>query len=293
MIISTLAPYLKEGENTIAVFVVYYGKARSFWMPAATGGALGGRGVFVFEANLGQTLERQTFEVSETSKVSSVDGWLVSDASWQALTSDAWSEDWKNPAEMHPLFGDAIPTEVVDARRLPVGWEQPGFDDRAWGASHIIPTSGPAGSGGRTQPPTAPYGPLLPRPIGKLGGDLRVPISLRAETLAGQVADLSADPVKRLQKTLDLAASPAPGDRLPLAVDVPPDGCVRITLDMGGIVIGQVQLAVEAPAGAAKTRWRPRAARSTGCTRARATWRAARTTASRSTMRSGSVTPTS
>jgi len=64
MIISTLAPYLKEGENTIAVFVVYYGKARSFWMPAATGGALGGRGVFVFEANLGQTLERQTFEVS-------------------------------------------------------------------------------------------------------------------------------------------------------------------------------------------------------------------------------------
>jgi hypothetical protein len=227
-----LAPYLKPGENTIAVFVVYYGKARSFWMPAASGGALGGRGVFAFEADLGQ------------------DGWLISDASWKALKSDAWSEDWKNPAEMHPLFGDAIPTEVVDARRLPFGWEQPGFDDSAWGASHIIPVSGPAGSGGRTQPPTAPYGPLAPRPIGKLDGDLRVPVSLRAETLAGQAADLSGDPVKRLQKTLDLAASPAPGDRLPLAVDAPPEGGVRLTLDMGGIVMGQVQFEVEAPAGA-------------------------------------------
>jgi hypothetical protein len=227
-----LAPYLKPGENTIAVFVVYYGKPRSFWQPAASRGALGGRGVFVFEADLGAQ-----------------DGWLVSDASWKALQSDAWSEDWKNPAEMHPLFGDAIPTEVVDASRLPFGWEQPGFDDSAWGLSHIIPAGGLAGSGGRTRPPTDPYGPLHPRPIGKLGGALRTPVSVRAETLAGQVAALSGDPVKRLQKTLDLAASPAAGDRLPLALDAPADGCVRIALDMGGIVMGQVQFEIEAPAG--------------------------------------------
>ena len=88
---------------------------------------------------------------------------------------------------MHPLFGDAIPTEVVDASRLPFGWEQPGFDDSAWGASHIIPAGGPAGSGGRTQPPTDPYGPLYPRPIAKLGGELRIPSAVRAEYLAGQI----------------------------------------------------------------------------------------------------------
>ena len=142
-------------------------------------GALGGSGVLVFEADLGPLAQ---------------DGWLVSDASWKTLKSDAWSEDWKNPAEMHPLFGDAIPTEVVDARRLPFGWEQPGFDDSAWGTSHLIPAVGHPGSGGRTQPPTDPYGPLHPRPIGKLGGDLRTPTAVRAEYLAGQVDAIERRP---------------------------------------------------------------------------------------------------
>ena len=79
-----LAPYLKTGENTIAVYVVYYGNARSFWMQAAPNMSLGTTGVMVFEANLGD----QTFEVSETSKVSD-NSWLVSDASWKTLKSDA------------------------------------------------------------------------------------------------------------------------------------------------------------------------------------------------------------
>ncbi len=47
-----LAPYLKPGENTIAVFVVYYGKPRSFWMPAARAARWDGHGVLVFEAEL-------------------------------------------------------------------------------------------------------------------------------------------------------------------------------------------------------------------------------------------------
>ncbi|MDQ1301151.1 MAG: alpha-L-rhamnosidase [Chloroflexota bacterium] len=239
-----LAPYLTPGENTVAIFVVYYGKPRSFWMPAAANASLGRNGIVVFEANLGPSTGAPSTDAQ--------DGWLVSDASWKALKSDAWSEDWKNPAEMHPLFGDAIPTEVVDAGRLPFGWEQPGFDDRGWGAAHVIPAMG-IGSAGRSQPPTDPYGPLTPRPIGKLGGDLRVPAAVRAEILAGQVATASGDPVKRLQATLDRAVTgPAgDGDRLPLAFDVPAAGCVRIMLDMGGIVMGQVQFEIEAPAGAA------------------------------------------
>ncbi len=178
-----LAPYLKSGENTIAVFVVYYGAARSFWMPAAAGMTMGKNGILVFEANLGPSTGTQD---------GAQDGWLVSDASWKALKSDAWTEDWKNFAEMHPLFGDAIPTEVVDARRLPAGWEQPGFDDSAWGAAHLIPSLGMGGSG-RTQPPTDPYGPLYPRPIAKLGGELRTPISVRAEP--GKVSVDSPAPV--------------------------------------------------------------------------------------------------
>ena len=228
-----LAPYLKPGENTIAIYVVYYGTPRSYWMPAAPTASLGKTGVVVFEA--------------KTSGTSDAD-WLVSDASWKTLKSDAWSEAWKNPAEMHPLFGDAIPTEVVDASRLPYGWEQPDFDDSGWGHAHMIPAMG-IGSTGGTQPPTDPYGPLYPRPIGKLGGDLRVPSTVRAEYLAGQINTTSGDPVKRLQATLDLAVTGPAGECLPLALDIPAGGCARITLDMGGIVMGQVQFEAQAPAG--------------------------------------------
>ena len=71
-----LAHYLRAGENTVAVFVVYYGPARSFWQPAAASGALGRNGVLVFEANLGPSTGGQ-------------DGWLVSDTTWKTLKSDA------------------------------------------------------------------------------------------------------------------------------------------------------------------------------------------------------------
>lgn len=225
-----LAPYLKGGQNTVAVYVVYYGTARAFWMPAPPSMTLGKDGVLVFEADLGDA------------------GWLVSDATWKALKSDAWSEDWKDLAEMHPLFGDAIPVEVVDAGRLPYGWEQPGFDDSAWGSAHLIPAMG-VGSAGHTQPPTDPYGPLYPRPIAKLGGDLKTPAAVRVEYLAGQVDAAIGDPVRRLQATLDLDVSGAAGSAPPLSLDVPTGGCVRVTMDMGRIVMGQVEFEVRAPAG--------------------------------------------
>ena len=281
-----LAPYLRPGENTIAIFVIYYGKPRSFWMPAASGGALGGRGVFVFEANL---------QVSAPE-----DGWLISDASWKALKSDAWSEDWKNPAEMHPLFGDAIPTEVVDASRLPFGWEQPGFDDSAWGVAHIIAAGGPAGSGGRTQPPTDPYGPLHPRPIGKLGGDLRIPTAVRVETLTGQVAAERRSGHSGCRRRSTCLRARTVGDRMPLAVDVPAGwlrphhaGHGRHRHGAGAVRDGgpgrhgaRLLVYVKSP-------WHRRVGRSMGYTPARATWRAARTTTSRFSMRSASATPIS
>ncbi len=52
-----LAPHLTTGENTLAVYVVYYGTARSFWIPATPNSTLGRSGVLVFEADLGAALE--------------------------------------------------------------------------------------------------------------------------------------------------------------------------------------------------------------------------------------------
>ncbi|MEZ4718504.1 MAG: hypothetical protein R2851_20780 [Caldilineaceae bacterium] len=88
-----LAPYLHAGQNVIAVHVKYLGQANSTWMPAVPNATLGRTGIMVFEADLG-------------------DHWLVSDATWHAHKSDAWSA---------PARGDAaisiagVPTELFDA----------------------------------------------------------------------------------------------------------------------------------------------------------------------------------
>ena len=47
-----LAPYLKAGENVLAVYVKYYGSPKSFWMPAPPTRSLGRSGVMVFEAQI-------------------------------------------------------------------------------------------------------------------------------------------------------------------------------------------------------------------------------------------------
>ncbi len=222
-----LAPYLKAGENVIAVHVKYYGRARSFWMPAVPTMSLGKTGVMVFEADLG------------------ADGWLVSDATWKAIRCDAWDQP---PPGWGPA-GGGVPIELLDARRLPHGWEQPGFDDSAWGAAVVIPSIY-FGGFAHSQPPTSPYGPLYPRPIARLGGDGVPPTAIRVERLAAG-ADLTAEhPGMRLHNSLQatVIGSEQPA-ALPATVEAPAGGATRVILDFGRIVSGFVQFAIEAPAG--------------------------------------------
>lgn len=222
-----LAPFLKAGENAVAVHVRYYGAPTSYWMPAAANATLGRTGVLVFEADLGPA------------------GWLVSDGSWKAVASNAWEQvpDVEGPT------GGAVPLEALDARRLPADWEQPGFDDGDWGNASPIPAMH-IGGYARTQPPTDPYGPLYPRPIAPLGGETRLPAAGRVEILSGPV-DLSAgDPARRVLASVAAPVARASQADLPLRVTVPEGGAVRLTMDMGRIVSGLVQFEVEAPAGA-------------------------------------------
>lgn len=72
-----LAPYLQIGENILAVYVKYYGRPKSYWMPASPNLSLGKTGILVFEANLGAEA-----------------AWVVSDASWKARKCEAWAVDW-------------------------------------------------------------------------------------------------------------------------------------------------------------------------------------------------------
>ena len=162
-----LAPYLKPGENLIAVLVKFYGTTKSYWMPAQPTMTLGRTGVLIMEANLGNGAGE--------------DGWLVTDDTWKAIESDAWSE---GPPSRGP-GGGGIPVEILDAGRLPHAWQEPGFDDSAWTDAALI-VAGQRSGAPRAQPPSEPYGPLYPRTIALLGGEIRSPEQLQIETLTDQ-----------------------------------------------------------------------------------------------------------
>jgi hypothetical protein len=148
-----LSPALKAGENVIAVYVKLYSRANSFYMPAVPNSGLGKSGALVFEADLGPA------------------GWLVSDASWKAIKSHAW--DTEDLGDSDPI-GGGVPVEVLDARKLPVGWKSTSFDDSDWQYAQVL-RAVHIGGFARSQPPTDPYGPLYPRPMGQLGGEVVAP----------------------------------------------------------------------------------------------------------------------
>ncbi len=141
-----IAPALHVGVNVVSVVVRFYGKATPWWMPAVPTHSLGAGG-FLFEAQIGEEL-------------------LASDGSWRVLKSDAWSD------VVAPGIGG--PPEILDARKLPLGWQTAEFDDSNWGHSVELP-SNHFGFDGDPTPSVLPYGDLLPRPIAQLGGPFLSP----------------------------------------------------------------------------------------------------------------------
>src|SRR4051812_29256293 len=134
-----LAPYLVAGANVVAVLVTYYGQATSFWQPAPAGSSTDA--VLVFEARLGGDDE------------------LVSDTGWRVQGSAAWSLPGD---EGGPIEG--VPVEIFDARELPRGWRDAGFDDSAWEPAAVVAATHIGGLAA-SRPPTYPFGRLLPRGI--------------------------------------------------------------------------------------------------------------------------------
>ncbi len=223
-----LAPYLRVGENVIAVHVKYYGSPKSFWMPAAPNVTLGKTGVMVFEADLGEA------------------GWLVSDPTWKAHKSEAWSSDG---AGSFDLVGGGVPVDVLDGRKLPANWMSAGFDDSLWGSAQKIPAVH-IGGFAHTQPPTDPYGPLYPRPISKLGGEIVRPARVEVRLVQGEVDSAVLSPVVRVSQAADLPVVGAIQKvELPLTLEIQ-EGCMAsLFLDMGRVVSGLVQLDITTPAG--------------------------------------------
>ena len=124
-----------------------------------------------------------------------------------------------------------------------------GFDDSAWGEAQIVRAmmSGLY----RAQPPTHPYGPLYPRSIGRLAGEVRKPASVQVETISSLTIPPGVSPMDRVDQAL---AAPRTGrsqeHRLPVRVDVPDRGAVWIKIDMGRTSPGLVEFSLQAEPGA-------------------------------------------
>jgi len=218
-----LASALKTGENVIAVHVKLYGDANSYYIPPVPNSMLGKSGALVFEADLGKA------------------GWLVSDASWKATLSHAWDGNDFTDSEM---VGGGVPVEVLDARKLPVAWQAAGFDDSSWGAAQLLRAIH-IGGFAHSQPPTDPYGPLFPRPIAQLGGEVVAPASVQAAALQGTPEPSTGLPAASVIASMKLPVASLERKVLPLTLA----GDARLLLDFGRIVAGLVQLEVSAPAG--------------------------------------------
>lgn len=217
-----LAPLLVAGANTIAVVVTYYGEATAFWQPATPSGALGSDAVLAFEARVGQE-------------------WWISDEAWRVHDSQAWSQ-----ATQGGLAG--VPVEICDARRLPAGWQAEGFDDSAWDAAAILQATH-IGGFGRSQPPTDPYGPLLPRTIGVLDGDVVGPATVQQIEVDAPADD--PDPIDRVYALLDAHDQLLPTDAgLPVELELQPGRAHLLVIDFGRIVAGYTGFDLEAPEGA-------------------------------------------
>lgn len=222
-----LAPYLKQGDNTLAVFVRFYGRTTAFYAPPASNNGLGKTGALVFEADLGTA------------------GWLVSDDSWKASKCDAW--DAPAPQGGH-FITMGVPVEMLDARKLPVGWQHAGYDDGDWQSVQLLRAIH-IGGFARSQPPTDPYGPLYPRAIAALNGETVLPRSVITERLQTLPDDGLIFPAPRAIASMNLPAQPAsPSGDIVWPIRVEP-GITRVRIDFGRIVAGLVQLEVSAPAG--------------------------------------------
>ncbi|TDO51669.1 alpha-L-rhamnosidase-like protein [Kribbella sp. VKM Ac-2527] len=217
-----VSSHLVAGRNVISVLVTYYGNANSFWQPAASSGLMGRDAQLVLEARLG-------------------DEWLVTDERWRAYRSPAWRAFKGHDA----LTG--VPVELLDARELDPSWATTDFDDSGWTTASLVKASHHGGLA-ESRPPVDPYGSMLPRGIGTLGGERVSPVTAVVQT-APLRDDLTDHPAERVVAQLAVAGTPTPAE-LPLTVSLAPETVTIVTFDFQRIVAGHVELGVDAPAGA-------------------------------------------
>ncbi|NED50589.1 hypothetical protein G3I24_06680, partial [Micromonospora aurantiaca] len=111
-----------------------------------------------------------------------------------------------------------VPSEILDARELPAGWQHQDFRDETWPTATILKAHHWGGLA-RSRPPVSPFGKLLPRPVAVLGGDVVRPAAVLDARLKPKREWESAHPAARVLEQLRASGEPVAA-RLPLTASI-------------------------------------------------------------------------
>lgn len=214
-----LAPLLRRGVNTFAMLARFYGRPMPWWAPSRPMAQLGA-GAVILEAHLAS------------------DAWLITDGSWRVLPLTGWSS-------LPPRGVGGMGPDIVDAGGEPAGWKNADFDDSDW-APALELMSFHVGFQGRHEPPSQPYGAMLPRPFPRLRETMRAGKLVGAASI--ESPGLEEHPVDQVAGDASKASFSAPANDA-AAFDVQPGRVQILRYDFGEVVCGTLELDVDAPGG--------------------------------------------
>lgn len=206
-----LSDLVRAGTNVLAAEVIYWGQGEP------------SRGGPIFQMSARPAF---VFESSE----------VKSDSSWKALIAEGQeAPGWECVFKGTGYFaGNWL--EKVDARRLPVGWQQAGFDDASWKRAHAITRAEIWGEGDTR----APW-KLLPRAI--------LPLEEKPAVAAQAI---QTGLVKNTKEMPPFSFDVEPAAEKPsLPLTIPADGKTHyVVFDAGKLVTAYPRLEMEGGEGA-------------------------------------------
>ncbi len=221
-----IAPWLTEGKNVIAALVHSYGRNTSWYiLPGWEQQRAFGCGGFFLQGPNSPEWQGPGLDTG---------------AAWQYLEANAW--------QRVSTFSSLGFSEIYDASRAPVGWDQPNFDDADWNAAEILQVPG-RNFGADIVP--FPYMVSYPRKalqyISIYGQNLR--------TLKGASLSMKTDPVTMLEEETFYNGS-APNIEGPEKILLPEgatsvqtamDESCTIVIDFKQIISGRPGFTLNAP----------------------------------------------
>ena len=157
---------------------------------------------------------------------------LATDSSWRVTPATEWQQD--APVNC-TLYGDF--KEYYDARKEPVGWRSPGFDDSSWSEPSLLGT-----------PPAGPYPNLFEREIPFLSGPRLFPANVYNESASVTYAWRDDWEIYHEQSLIP----GNPQDPAPKPTEIrakPKDFSPALLLDFGRLVTGYPEIEIRDSAG--------------------------------------------